>query len=60
MSFSVSGGNLILSYSNTSTQDVGSVTGPTGPQGNVGPTGNTGATGPQGISVTNAALSSDN
>ena len=56
----VSGGNLILSYSNTSTQDVGSVTGPTGPQGNVGPTGNTGATGPQGISVTNAALSSDN
>jgi|MDTB01.2.fsa_nt_gb hypothetical protein len=35
----INSGNLLFTYSNTSTQDVGSVQGPTGPQGNVGPTG---------------------
>jgi hypothetical protein len=39
----VSGGNLLLTYSNTSTQDVGSVAGPQGVQGD------TGAQGPQGV-----------
>ena len=56
----VSAGNLLLTYSNTSTQNVGSVQGPQGDTGATGPTGNTGATGPQGVSVNSAALSSDN
>ena len=44
----VSGGNLLLTYSNTSTQDVGSVAGPQGVQGDTGAQGPQGATGPQG------------
>ena len=56
----VSAGNLLLTYSNTSTQNVGSVQGPQGDTGATGPTGATGATGPQGISVNSAALSGDN
>jgi len=46
----ISGGNLILTYSNTSTQDVGSVQ---GPQGNVGATG---AAGNDGISTSTATV----
>ena len=46
----VSGGNLILTYSNTSTQDVGSVQ---GPQGNVGATG---AAGTNGVSTSTATV----
>tara|TARA_B100001057_G_scaffold468264_1_gene527263 strand:+ start:10247 stop:13528 length:3282 start_codon:yes stop_codon:yes gene_type:complete len=46
----VSGGNLILTYSNTSTQDVGSVQ---GPQGNVGATG---AAGSNGVSTSTATV----
>jgi hypothetical protein len=56
----VSAGNLLLTYSNTSTQNVGSVQGPQGDTGATGPTGATGATGPIGISVNSAALSGDN
>ena len=47
----VSSGELILTYSNTSVQNLGDITGPQGPQGNVGsqgPQGIQGATGPQG------------
>ena len=43
-STSLVGGNLVLNYSNTSTQDVGNIQGPTGPQG---PAGNDGADGVQ-------------
>ena len=46
----ISGCNLILTYSNTSTQDVGSVQ---GPQGNVGATG---AAGNDGISTSTATV----
>ena len=42
------GANIVLSYSNTSTQDLGNVQGPAGPQGAQGVAGPTGPTGPQG------------
>ena len=44
-------GNLVFTYSNTSTQDVGNIQGPQGDQGiqgDTGPAGPTGPTGPQG------------
>ena len=56
----VNSGNLLLTYSNTSTQNLGDIRGPTGNTGAQGPTGSAGATGPQGVSVNSAALSGDN
>lgn len=42
------GANIVLSYSNTSTQDLGNVQGPAGPQGAQGVAGPAGPAGPQG------------
>ena len=53
----VSGGDLLLTYSNTSTQNLGSVTGSTGPTGPAGPTGSAGS---DGVHINSAALSGDN
>ena len=53
----INSGNLLLTYSNTSTQDVGSVQGPTGPQGNVGPTGPQGNVG---VGVDTATVTGSN
>lgn len=59
-------GNLVLTFSNTTTLDVGNVVGPTGATGatgSAGPTGATGATGAQGnpgVSVTAANVQSGN
>jgi len=58
----VSSGELILTYSNTSVQNLGDITGPQGPQGNVGsqgPQGIQGATGPQGATGDAGADGSD-
>ena len=54
----VSGDNLTITYSNTSTQNLGNIRGPQGADSTVA--GPTGATGPQGVSVNSAALSGDN
>jgi hypothetical protein len=43
----VGGGNLVLNYSNSSTQDVGNIQGPTGSTGSTGPAGSDGADGVQ-------------
>ena len=56
----INSGNLLLTYSNTSTQDVGSVQGPTGPQGNVGPTGPQGNVGATGVGVDSATVTGSN
>jgi len=57
----VTSNDLILTYSNTSVQNLGNIRGPMGPQGAdstvAGPQGDTG---PQGVSVNSAALSGDN
>jgi len=53
----VNSGNLLLTYSNTSTQNLGDIRGPQGATGNVGATG---AAGNDGVSVSSAALSGDN
>jgi hypothetical protein len=57
----VTSNDLILTYSNTSVQNLGNIRGPIGPQGAdstvAGPQGDTG---PQGVSVNGAALSGDN
>jgi len=45
----VNSGELILTYSNTSVQNLGDVTGPQGNVGPQGPQGNVGPQGPQGI-----------
>ena len=58
----VSSGDLILTYSNTSVQNLGDITGPTGatgPQGPQGTTGPAGATGPQGATGPAGADGSD-
>jgi len=53
-STSLVGGNLVLNYSNTSTQDVGNIQGPTGPQG---PAGSDGADGADGVQLTDFSIS---
>ena len=53
----VNSGNLLLTYSNTSTQNLGDIRGPQGATGNVGATG---AAGDDGVSISSAALSGDN
>jgi len=47
-SATISGDNLVLSMSDSTTIDAGNVRGPQGPAGPTGATGATGATGPQG------------
>ena len=59
----LSGDNLILSYSNTSTQNLGNIRGPQGPTGAAGAdstvAGPTGATGPAGTNGTNGTDGTD-
>ena len=45
---SLVGGNLVLNYSNSSTQDVGNIQGPTGATGSTGPAGSNGTNGSDG------------
>ena len=52
-------GNLIITKTDSSTVDAGSVIGPQGPQGATGNTGAAGATGPRGISVYQAVVDGD-
>jgi hypothetical protein len=52
-------GNLIITKTDSSTVDAGSVIGPTGPQGAAGNTGAAGTTGPRGISVYQAVVDGD-
>ena len=49
-------GNLIITKTDSSTVDAGSVIGPQGPQGTQGVPGAAGATGPQGVSVYQAVV----
>jgi len=46
----ISGDNLLLTYSNTSTQNLGNI------KGSIGPTGATGTTGATGVGVTSATV----
>jgi len=60
-SATVSSNELLITYSNTSTQNMGNIRGPIGADSTVaGPQGIQGATGPQGVSVNSTALSGDN
>jgi hypothetical protein len=54
----VTSNDLILTYSNTSVQNLGNIRGPVGPTGADSTVA--GPTGPQGVSVNSAALSGDN
>ena len=45
---SLDAGNLVITYTDSTLDNVGNVIGPTGPTGATGPTGPTGATGPTG------------
>tara|TARA_R110002153_G_scaffold24508_1_gene78184 strand:- start:4200 stop:7499 length:3300 start_codon:yes stop_codon:yes gene_type:complete len=51
---SIVGANLVLNYSNSSTQDVGIVQ---GPQGATGPAGSNGSNGTNGTNITSGAIS---
>ena len=52
-------GRLIITKTDSTTVDAGSVIGPKGDQGATGNTGATGATGPQGVSVYQAVVDGD-
>jgi hypothetical protein len=52
-------GRLIITKTDSSTVDAGSVVGPKGDQGTTGNTGAAGATGPQGVSVYQAVVDGD-
>lgn len=55
----VTNGDIVLTYSNTSVQNLGDITGPQGPQGLKGDDGDQGIQGPSGLSVTGAIISTN-
>ena len=55
----ITNGDIVLTYSNTSVQNLGDITGPQGPQGLKGDAGDTGAQGPSGLSVVGAIISTN-
>ncbi|MDA9047681.1 hypothetical protein N9O93_01030 [bacterium] len=58
-SVALSGDNLVLTYSNTSVQDMGSIRGDAGPQGATGPAGTNGTNGTNGTDGNDGADGTD-